>query len=87
MIRADVNMTGTIKRSATTRTDKNENPYLSFVVRVNLQDAKGKGRELDVLVTIQGGKKSDLSLYTEKKRVTVQGTSTLERKAKTWLSI
>ena len=32
MIRADVNMTGTIKRSSTTRTDKNEKPYLSFVV-------------------------------------------------------
>ena len=51
MIRADVNMTGAIKRSATTRTDKNENPYLSFVVKVNLPDAKGKGRDLEVLVT------------------------------------
>ena len=47
MIRADVNMTGTIKRSATTRTDKNEKPYLSFVVNVKLPDANGKGRDLD----------------------------------------
>ena len=80
MIRADVNMTGAIKRSATTRTDKNDNPYLSFVVKVNLPDAKGKGRELDVLVMFQGGKKSDLSLYTEKKRVTVQGTLDIRKK-------
>ena len=80
MIRADVNMTGTIKRSATTRTDKNEKPYLSFVVNVKLQDAKGKGRDLDVLVTFQGGKKSDLSLFMEKQRVTVQGTLDIRKK-------
>ena len=80
MIRADVNMTGTIKRSATTRTDKNENPYLSFVVKVNLPDAKGKGRDLEVLVTYKGGKKSDLSLFTEGKRVTVQGTLDIRKK-------
>ena len=80
MIRADVNMTGTIKRSATTRTDKNEKPYLSFVVNVKLPDAKGKGRDLDVLVTFQGGKKSDLSLFTEKQRVTVQGTLDIRKK-------
>lgn len=87
MIRADVNMTGTIKRSATTRTDKNEKPYLSFVVNVKLPDAKGKGRDLDVLVTFQGGKKSDLSLLTEKQRVTVQGTLDIRKKGKTWHSI
>ena len=80
MIRADVNMTGTIKRSATTRTDKNEKPYLSFVVNVKLPDAKGKGRDLDVLVTFQGGKKSDLSLLAEKQRVTVQGTLDIRKK-------
>jgi hypothetical protein len=80
MIRADVNMTGAIKRSATTRTDKNENPYLSFVVKVNLPDAKGKGRDLEVLVTYKGGKKSDLSLFTEGKRVTVQGTLDIRKK-------
>ena len=80
MIRADVNMTGTIKRSATTRTDKNEKPYLSFVVNVKLPDAKGKGRDLDVLVTFQGGKKSDLSLFMEKQRVTVQGTLDIKKK-------
>ena len=80
MIRADVNMTGTIKRSATTRTDKNEKPYLSFVVNVKLPDAKGKGRDLDVLVTFQGGKKSDLSLFMEKQRVTVQGTLDIRKK-------
>ena len=85
MIRADVNMTGTIKRSATTRTDKNEKPYLSFVVNVKLPDAKGKGRDLDVLVTFQGGKKSDLSLFMEKSRCRVH--SILERKGKTWPSI
>ena len=80
MIRADVNMTGAIKRSATTRTDKNENPYLSFVVKVNLPDAKGKGRDLEVLVTYKGGKNSDPCPLTEGKRVTVQGTREIRKK-------
>ena len=57
-----------------------KNPYLSFVVKVNLPDVKGKGRDLEVLVTYQGGKKSDLSLFTEGKRVTVQGTLDIRKK-------
>ena len=80
MIRADVNMTGTIKKGATTRTDKNNNSYLSFVVKVKLPDAKGKSSDLDVLVTLQGGKQNDLSLYTGKKRVTVQGMLDIRKK-------
>lgn len=80
MIRADVNMTGTIKRSATAKTDKNNNPYLSFIVMVKLPNGKGKGRDLDVLVTVPEGKKRDLSLYAENRRVTVQGTLDIRKK-------
>lgn len=87
MIRADVNMTGTIKRSATAKTDKNNNPYLSFIVMVKLPNGKGKGRDLDVLVTVPEGKKRDLSLYAENRRVTVQGTLDIRKKEKTLLSI
>ena len=80
MIRADVNMTGTIKRSATAKTDKNNNPYLSFIVMVKLPNGKGKGRDLDVLVTVPEGKKRDLSLYAENRRVTVQGSLDIRKK-------
>ena len=80
MIRADVNMTGTIKKGATIRKDKNDKPYLSFVVSVNIPDAKGIGKDLEVLVTLQGGKKSDQSLYSEERRVTVQGVLDVKKK-------
>ena len=80
MIKADVNMTGTIKKSASLRTDKENKPYLSFVVTVNLPDAKGKSKDLDVLVMFPGGKKSDLSHYPEKRRVTVQGSLDIKKK-------
>lgn len=40
MIKAEANVIGTIKRSANIRTDKNNNPYLSFVMTVVLTDAK-----------------------------------------------
>lgn len=80
MIKADVNMTGTIKKSASLRTDKENKPYLSFVVTVNIPDAKGKSKDLDVLVMFPGGKKSDLSHYSEKRRVIVQGSLDIKKK-------
>lgn len=87
MIRADVNMTGAIKRSATTRTDKNENPYLSFVVKVNLPDAKGKGRDLEVLVTYKGGRKVTFPSLRRARESRCREHLTLERKGKTCPSI
>ena len=80
MIKADVNMTGTIKKSATLRTDKNDKPYLSFVVKVNLPDEKGGEAALDVLVNLRGGKKSDINHYSEGRRVTVQGVLDIRKK-------
>ena len=70
MIKADVNMTGTIKKSASLRTDKENKPYLSFVVTVNIPDAKGKSKDLDVLVMFPGGKR----------RVIVQGSLDIKKK-------
>ena len=51
MIKAEANVIGTIKRSANIRTDKNNNPYLSFVMTVVLTDAKTTSKSIDVFVS------------------------------------
>ena len=48
MIKAEANVVGTIRRSASIRTDKNNNPYLSFVMTVVLTDAKTTSKSVDV---------------------------------------
>ena len=40
MIKAEVNLTGTVKRNTGIRTDRNNNPYLSLIMTVCLPDAK-----------------------------------------------
>ena len=40
MIKAEVKIIGTIKRGASIRTDKNNQPFLSFIVTIALPDAK-----------------------------------------------
>ena len=53
MIKAEVKMVGTVKRSAAMRTDKNNNPYLSFVMTIGILDAKNNVRkDIDVLVSM-----------------------------------
>lgn len=52
MIRAEITAIGTVKRAATTRTDKNNNPYLSFILAVNLADGDGKAKEIEIFVMV-----------------------------------
>lgn len=40
MIKAEVKIIGTIKRGASIRTDKNNQPFLSFIVTIALPDTK-----------------------------------------------
>ena len=64
MIKAEVNLVGTVKRDATMRTDNKTNrQYLSFVMTVNIPDGKGKGRDMEVLVNMYNAQKNDVSLY------------------------
>lgn len=82
MIKADVNVVGTIKKGASIRTNKEGQPYLSLVMKVSLPETKGKGKakDVEILVTIPDGKQSDLSLYSEKRRASVEGTMDIRKK-------
>ena len=80
MIRAEITAIGTVKRAATIRTDKHNNPYLSFILAVNLADSDGKTKEIEIFVMDTKGQQSDLSLYSEKKRVSITGTLDIRTK-------
>ena len=41
MIKAEVNLTGIVRRSSAIRTDRNNQPYVSFVMSVSLGDDSG----------------------------------------------
>ena len=81
MIKAEVKMVGTVKRSAAMRTDKDNNPYLSFVMTVSFTDAKSKSsKDMDVFVSMTKAKKNDVALYTEGRRVVAQGKLDIRKK-------
>lgn len=81
MIKAEANVTGTIKRSASIRTDKNNNPYLSFVMTVVLTDAKTTSKSIDVFVSLPNAKQDEAQSYVEGLRVAVNGNLDIRKKA------
>lgn len=80
MIKADINITGTIKRGATIRNDKNGKPYLSFVMVIHLTDPKGKEKEIEIFVADGKAQQSDVALYKEKRRVQISGKLDVRKK-------
>lgn len=80
MIRAEVNITGTISRNAVVRTDRNNNPYLAFAMMVNLSSATDQPTHIYIYVSVPDGKQDDLSLYTEHTRVMVNGVMDIHKK-------
>lgn len=81
MIKAEANVTGTIKRSASIRTDKNNNPYLSFIMTVVLTDAKTTSKSIDVFVSLPNAKQDEAQSYVEGLRVAVNGNLDIRKKA------
>ena len=80
MIKAEVNVTGRIKRSAMVRNDRNGEPCMAFIMAVSLPDKKTGTNEVEIHVTIPNSKQEDLQTYTEDKRVTVSGTLNVKKK-------
>ena len=80
MIKAEANVIGTIKRSASIRTDKNNNPYLSFVMTVVLTDAKTSSHSIDVFVSLPNAKQDEAQVYVAGLRVAVSGDLDIRKK-------
>lgn len=81
MIKAETNITGTICRNAVVRTDKNNIPYLSFAMTVNMASSADQSiMPITVYVSVPNGQQNDLSLYVENKRISVYGTMDIHKK-------
>ena len=80
MIKAEVNVTGTVKRNAGIRTDRNNNPYLSLILTVCLPDAKQTNHSIDVFVSLPNARQEDVYTYTEGSRLTVNGSMDFRKK-------
>lgn len=80
MIRAEVNVVVTLKRGAIMRTDKKNNPYLSFLLAVKIPNGMGGGKDMEMFVTINNARKNDVSTYVENRRVLVQGSLDIRKR-------
>lgn len=80
MIKVEANVVGAIKRNASVRTDRNNRPYLSFIMAVRLPDTKAEGKIIDVFVSLSEAHQGDLSLYGEGVRVSINGDMDIRNK-------
>ncbi len=80
MIKAEVKIIGTIKKGASIRTDKNHQPYLSFIVTIALPDAKTTTNNVEAFVSYPKGQQGDVALFAEGVRVAIQGTMDVRHK-------
>lgn len=80
MIKVEANVIGTIKRNASVRTDKNNRPYLSFIMSVRLPDAKAESKTIDVFVSFPEAQQDDMFLYSEGVRVSINGDMDIRKK-------
>lgn len=80
MIKVEANVIGTIKRNACVRTDRNNKPYLSFIMAVRLPDAKAEGKTIDVFVSLPEAQQGDISFYGEGVRVSINGDMDIRNK-------
>ena len=80
MIKAAVNITGTIKRNAGIRTDKNGKAFLSITMNVFLPEDSEKRTPIEVFVYIPNPQQADLSLYREGDRIGVTGNMDIKKR-------
>lgn len=80
MIKAEVNVTGTIRRNAAMRTDKSGKNYLAFMMGTNLPDSMITSHEIEIHVTDPDGQQDDLDRFVENTRVAIHGTMNVRKK-------
>lgn len=80
MIKAEVNLVGTVKRGATMREDKNKKSYLSFVMTVNISDGGENAKDMEIHVVYYHARENDVPLYGENRRIIAQGTLDIHKK-------
>lgn len=80
MIKVEANVVGVIKRNASVRTDRNNRPYLSFIMAVSLPDTKTKGKTIDVFVSLPEAHQGDISFYGEGVRISIYGDMDIRKK-------
>ena len=71
MIKAEAKVIGTVRRRAEIRTDKNNNPFVSFIMITYVKDDMLGQKGIDIFVSKPGGQQMDLSALTEGSRVAV----------------
>ena len=79
MIKCNVTVCGVIGRDASTRTGKEEKTYLSFPLRVAIQDKDGRRETIEVSVSREGGQE-EAAGYRNGSRAEVTGTMYLKRR-------
>lgn len=79
MIKCNVTVCGTIGRDASMRTTKEEKTFLSFPLRVLLQDKDGRNETVEISVSKDGNQKK-ASGYRNGSRVEITGTLLLKRR-------
>lgn len=80
MIKAESNVVGTIKRSATMCTDKSGNPNLSFIMAVALPDVKTGTKSIDVFVSLPNVQQEEAQSYVEGIRIAVSGSMDIRKR-------
>lgn len=79
MIKCNVTVCGTIGRNASTRTNKEGNPFLSFPLRVTIPDREGQNETIEISVS-KDGSQEEVSSYQNGSRTEVTGTMYLKRR-------
>lgn len=79
MIKCQVDVCAKIIRSAVLKETSDGNSFLSFVVKVPVKSRDGKKAQLEISVSVDGGK-SEKSIYSEGRRVRVNDGTLIIRK-------
>lgn len=85
MIKANVNVAGTITRAATMKGDKDNSTYVSLALSVSIPDSEDMQKTIEINVIYPQGKQSDLDILTEKRRIAAIGVMDVRKKGEDFI--